>query len=78
MSNIQFEEEQDQLKADSEKLVLDKSCENCGRFTRFKKTRCPIANGMQKLTQSYNFDTFKCEYHERKEEWQIISSSKEL
>ncbi len=64
--SIQFEEEKEQLKADSEKLVLDKSCNNC--LKKIPLLPCPIFTVMHYIDGGKgNSLNYSCSLHERKE-----------
>ena len=64
--NIQFAEEQEQLKQDSEKLALNKSCNNCTENVDYN---CPVWNAITQMLPSHNCITGNecCSLHERKE-----------
>jgi len=66
MMNIQFEEEQEQIKSDGEKIALDKSCYNCGKEVWH---HCEVWSAMVNMLGSQNMDMdgLVCALHERKE-----------
>lgn len=68
--SIRFEEEQEQLKTDGEKLAIDKSCSNCKdqALNRDDRKVCTIQLEIATLTKFRTpLSEMSCSLHERKE-----------